>query len=213
MNRQDLEWKNLQYYKDIVDIYIISNYGDVKNKNTGKLLKPYIDKDGYVHITLSTLVNGKKNSRHYPVHRLVAFNFKNDFKIELTVNHDDDNKTNNYYKNFTMMTIGDNVKQAYKTGANKIRPQSLKPNEKDTNNGKPTVVTEEIAHEISKLIASGLGSTKIFNIIKSKYPFIPNVQHVEKIKKKIRWIHISDKYFIVERKSNNRTLIIKPVNH
>ena len=62
------EWKPIFEYEDI---YMISNTGKIKNINTNKILKGYINKDGY---TVITLTKNKKRKYKY-LHRLVAIHF------------------------------------------------------------------------------------------------------------------------------------------
>ena len=201
-----MKWKKIKYYKPIKDIYIISENGIVKNSITGKELKPYIDEDGYVHITLSTIINGKAKSRHYPVHRLVASTFKNDFDETLTVNHDDDNKLNNHFSNLTMMSNSDNVKLAYITGANKVHTDHL-PCTKGINNPRAKI-NEEIVIKISKLILEGKNMREIYSLLKDE---VPSIQTVERIKSKSAWSEISDKYFRIEKIDGKRSVKVIPV--
>lgn len=70
-------------------------------RHKGVILKPNTDKDGYhlVHIV------GKGTQK---VHRLVAMAFCPGYKPELTVNHIDENKTNNCAENLEWCTIEEN---------------------------------------------------------------------------------------------------------
>lgn len=81
-------WKDIEYNTN----YQISNLGRVRNKNTLKLRKSYLDKDGYCVITL-----GNSN---YKVHRLVALAFIPNTNINYDcINHKDENKQNNTIDN------------------------------------------------------------------------------------------------------------------
>ena len=100
-------WKNIKGYEGL---YQISNYGKVKsleryyfsgmynaikkyqNENIRKTEK---SKNGYLRVTLSK--NGKL--KKYSIHRLVAETFIPNPNNLLQVNHIDENKENNYYKN------------------------------------------------------------------------------------------------------------------
>ena len=109
------------------DNYLIDTFGNiksldkkVKNKNgyriiKGKMLKPKLDKYGYLKIGLTK--NNKQ--KYYFVHRLVAETFlpnPNNYKI---INHIDGNKTNNYVENLEWCTQSHNVKEAYRIGIKK----------------------------------------------------------------------------------------------
>lgn len=94
-------WKDCYGYEGL---YLISNYGTVKScdklvwnrfqyiERKGKIMKSYIDRYGYVRITLCK--DGRKTTEQ--VHRLVALTFiKNPHNLP-QVNHKDLNKENNY---------------------------------------------------------------------------------------------------------------------
>ena len=85
--------------------YSISSFGRVQNSKSGKYLKPYINKDGY--ITVCIFYNGKKYPRY--VHRLVAEYFiPNPDKLP-QVNHIDEDKENNKVWNLEWVTASENI--------------------------------------------------------------------------------------------------------
>ena len=93
-------WKDIFYVdnrnNEIIDyrgLYQVSNFGNVKNIKTNKILKPRKDKDGYLDVSL--------NKRHFRVHRLVAYMFieNNNPKLFNIVNHKDENVSNNNANN------------------------------------------------------------------------------------------------------------------
>ena len=90
------EWKNIKGYPN----YMVSNMGNVKSLNynhTGreKIMKPSVDKDGYMYICLYK--NGVK--KLYLVHRLVAEAFISNPNNYPQVNHKDENPSNNFVDN------------------------------------------------------------------------------------------------------------------
>lgn len=96
-------WRDI---KDYEGLYQVSNFGRVRNSRTGKLIKPYKTKCGYLQLLLCK--NGI--TKHCLVHRLVAMTFpdlvdwteeaKGKPFEELEVNHKDEfNKTNNCVDN------------------------------------------------------------------------------------------------------------------
>lgn len=103
----------LELYKGIPnyeEIYQVSNLGKVRNITTGKILKPFLNKYGYLQVTLCK--NGK--TKLFRVHRLVAECFiENPFKKE-QVNHINGNKIDNRIDNLEWCTGSENVKHSYK---------------------------------------------------------------------------------------------------
>lgn len=89
--------------------YMIDTEGNVFSvrKDGLKLLKPGKDKGGYLFVRLYQYSTPK----NLYVHRLVLSTFNpNDNSNNLTVNHKDENKTNNNIKNLEWLSIGDNVR-------------------------------------------------------------------------------------------------------
>lgn len=81
--------------KDYEDLYEVSDTGLVRNKVSGKILKPSKDKYGYLYINLWK----KGKYKTYRIHRLVARAFiPNPLNLP-QVNHIDENKFNNNVDN------------------------------------------------------------------------------------------------------------------
>ena len=99
------------------DRYEISNLGNIRNRRTGRVLRPRPNfKGGYGRVNIG--------GRDYYVHRLVAGNF---FDIDeermsmLDVNHIDGDPTNNFIGNLEWCTRSENIKHAYSAG---LKPYS-----------------------------------------------------------------------------------------
>lgn len=100
-------WKTIKWSPD----FKISNYGRIKSykqdKVNGILLKLRADRNGYITIQLPNIYTGK--IKHTGVHRLVAEAFIPNPENKSQVNHIDENKENNYYKNLEWMTSKENI--------------------------------------------------------------------------------------------------------
>lgn len=87
--------------------YEINPYGVIRNVKSKKLISHWIDRDGYSAVNLYT-----KNKRKFlRVHRLVGEVFLDTTNIDITklvINHKDENKSNNYYKNLEWVTVAYN---------------------------------------------------------------------------------------------------------
>lgn len=89
----------------ILDNYEISNEGVIRNINTGRVIKQFVGKDGYVR----TQIAGKTRT----VHRLVATAFIPLEDGKIFVNHKDGNKQNNKSTNLEWCTRSENMQHAY----------------------------------------------------------------------------------------------------
>lgn len=99
-------------------------------KLKGKILKPFIQNNGYEVVDLR--LNGERHRNL--VHRLVAETFNEDFDPNLDINHINGVKTDNYASNLESVTRSENIRHAIDTGL-------IKPSEKQL----------EIRKNVSKL--------------------------------------------------------------
>jgi hypothetical protein len=109
------EWRVISDFPN----YSVSNFGNVKNNKTSKLLKLTL-KSGYYHISLTN----EDCKKGFKVHRLVALAFIPNPENKSDVNHEDKNKLNNNVSNLTWMTRKENnqhksIDLVYKTNKNK----------------------------------------------------------------------------------------------
>ena len=93
------EWKLIQDY----DNYEVSTLGNVRNSNTGRVLK-LTCKGGYMFTGLCQ----NSNSKTLPVHRLVASAFIANPENKPQVNHKDKNRSNNIVSNLEWSTASEN---------------------------------------------------------------------------------------------------------
>ena len=103
------EWRLVDIEGVVKDYYYVSNTGKVKNKK-GQLIKPDLINSGYL---VYRLYNGRKEPpkyKHVLAHRLVMMTFHPvENQDELTVNHKDTDKLNNFDHNLEWMTYADNT--------------------------------------------------------------------------------------------------------
>ena len=99
----------MEQYKIIQDFenYEVSNLGNIRNKKTGKILKPRIHK-GYYDVNLS------KNNKSYrkTVHRLIAESFIDNPENKPYVDHINGDKLNNNINNLRYATNQENQRNA-----------------------------------------------------------------------------------------------------
>jgi hypothetical protein len=95
--------KGFEEYSD----YSVTSDGDVISHKFGKdrVLKKSVNSSGYFHISLSS--SGKQIN--VSIHVIVARAFVEGYSSELEVNHLDEDKTNNFYKNLNWLTHKQNM--------------------------------------------------------------------------------------------------------
>lgn len=94
--------------------YEISNYGEVRNKTTNRILK-----QTFVGCYLAAGLRINNKTVTSLIHRLVATSFLACSDETYIVNHKDGIKTNNNVSNLEWVTLSENVKHAFRLGLNK----------------------------------------------------------------------------------------------
>ena len=101
-----MKWEDVEGFENY---YEVSSEGDLRRKSTGRILKPKIDKDGYLEYCLC--VNSQRTYRRG--HRLVAIAFIPNPEDKPEVNHKDNIKHHNYIDNLEWVTDSENNRHYY----------------------------------------------------------------------------------------------------
>jgi hypothetical protein len=115
-------WKKITNWENY---YEASSIGNIKSIRSGKILKPYIDKKGY--LTISLCLNSFQVN--VLVHRIIADLFCEKTEERTCVNHKDGNKSNNHFLNLEWVTYSENNNHADITGLRDVKG-SKHPNSK-----------------------------------------------------------------------------------
>lgn len=130
----------------------------------GKILRYWIDKDGYRRVTLYY----SQKKKHYGIHRLVALSFIPNLENKPQVNHIDGDKEDNKIDNLEWVTNSENQQHAVYTG--------LREGVKGEDNHN-SILTEENVREIYRLYSTdkhsmeelssrfNISVTNIYNIV------------------------------------------------
>ena len=140
---------------DFDNKYAISNYGNIKNLKTNRILKSHLNNNGYLEIQLCS--NCKKKT--FLVHRLVGLTFIENIYKKPYINHIDGNKTNNRVDNLEWCTAKENDIHARSTHL-KVQNKPIIASSQDE-----TYIFESIS-ECARFLNTNTGS--IVRVLKGK---------------------------------------------
>ncbi len=121
----------------ILDNYEASDTGLIRNAKTGREVKQFVGKDGY----LRTQIAGKTRT----VHRLIACAFVAADPGKDFVNHIDGNKQNNCASNLEWVTRSENMQHAYRNGLKRPMPGTV--------NGRAKLTEEDVSFIRERYVA------------------------------------------------------------
>lgn len=161
-------------WKDVVgfeNYYLVSNFGEIVRTTKGRLVKAWVENNGYVRVGLS--LGGVRST--LTVHSIVAAAFIGPRPKGLDINHIDGNKLNNCCINLEYKTRKENVEHAYQTGLSTNFGE---------NNYYSKLTTEDVL-EIRRLHREGkMGYRRLAKL------FEIDSRHVSKIVKRLKWKHV-----------------------
>lgn len=108
-------WKDIKGYEGSYQVSTLGNVRSLPRKTNnqysqGILMKPHKTPFGYLKVQLYK----NKKAKWFPIHRLVAMAFLNEFDSTLQVNHKNGIKTDNTINNLEMVTASENQLHSYR---------------------------------------------------------------------------------------------------
>ena len=105
------EWKKIEGYSN----YSVSNLGNVRNDNTGKILRPFTcDREpGRCYLSVKLFQGKHVKSKNMRIHRLVAQAFIPNLSNKREVNHKDGDKRNNAASNLEWCSRSENMRHSF----------------------------------------------------------------------------------------------------
>lgn len=179
-NQQVSSTESFKDVPDNIDLQV-DVYGNIRRPSNGRLLKPCIDKDGY--LKLSYWCKKDKKMKRIFCHRAVALTYIPNPENKPQVNHKDSNRLNNFLENLEWCTAKENAEHCASKG------RTLKGEKSPVN-----VYSEETIRKICELLEEGVSVTKIPKIVGV------NKNLPVKIKSREVWVEISKEYNIPEVK-------------
>lgn len=125
-------WKDIEGYSN----YEVGNYGDVRAKESSRILKKLIrGREKYLYVELYGEAGRKKKS----IHRLVAIAFLSNPENKPQVNHKDGNRQNNDSSNLEWVTSSENNLHAFRVSGREPVKSHLGKFGADANNSQPVL--------------------------------------------------------------------------
>lgn len=103
--------------KSLKFLYEINENGEIRNIKSKKIVKGYLEKNGYIRVKFENKCLG--GVVRTSVHRLVAEAFILNPDNLPEVNHKDSNRSNNHVSNLEWVTHSGNMKHSYGKGVNR----------------------------------------------------------------------------------------------
>lgn len=177
------KWMPIKYKNVRKGMYEVSNYGNIRRVDNKREMKKVL-RGGYYSVKLCISDN---ESKHFPVHRLVAHAFvKGQSSENNIVNHLDGDKLNDVWLNLEWCNPQHNVIHAYLTGLNKNKGSICHLSK----------ITNPIAEKICELLVENDGDVFKVSQILSRNNISCSYETIRAIKEKKSWRWLSNKYFV-----------------
>lgn len=168
------------FIDDIGTDYYVTPEGFIYSKKTFRFLEPSLNSFGYATVEIRFKINGTVHVKRCFVHRLVAIAFIDNPENKPEVNHEDGNKLNNHVSNLKWVTSSENKQHpSFRNAIGKYTPDEVR--------------------KACALMASGE-----YTILDISEKLCLPLKFLYKIRNKLSWVNISEKYNIDNCKPGQR---------
>lgn len=105
-------YNNQEFRRYKNTIYYVNKRGDVYSSFANRLLKPYVDHDGYKRIDYYY----DNKQKHIKIHKMVYECWVGKIDNKKQISHRDDDKNNNHYTNLYLGSQKENIKDCIDNG-------------------------------------------------------------------------------------------------
>ena len=188
--------------------YLVSNFGRVYSCLSECFLSLVITSNGYYRVNLR---NEDGSARYHLIHRIVMIEFHYiPNHIDMQVNHEDGDKSNNFDTNLTWSTPSENIIHAYRTGL-KVKEHGEDCSYATITNAQARQIAQLITEQIytHKEIADIVGCSAhiVHNISNgSNWKFVYDEYELEKYKKSVNKLSDSDLHLLCKYFEDNYLL-------
>lgn len=183
------EWKFVDLPGVVKNYYLVNNFGEVKNVH-GQILRQQQINSGYWTVRLfkekEFRSNDENRYKQITVHRLVMKTFDPvENQDELTVNHKNGIKNENYISNLEWMSQRENNAHSFETGLNKNFGE----------NAHNTELTNDMVRTVCEMLQSKDYSKYDDILNRIGMPITPNNRDlIGNVKRRIAWKWMSKDY-------------------
>ena len=167
--------------------YYVTEKAEVYSPISNRWLTPWIDKDGYLRVTL---MDQDSKRKALPLHRIMMMTYKPvENMSELQVNHKNGDKTDNNLNNLEWTTCQENITHAVQTGLRR-QDGEFNPSHK---------LTEKDVYEIIDFIQN---TNYFYREIAEFYSV--HEETIARIKRKKSWKYLTKDIIFKERSTTSR---------
>lgn len=173
--------KTLKYGNILKNYYKIDENGTIINSKRNSIVKPHLDKDGYLTLSLCTNENIPNRDGHirkaFRVATLVGRTFIGNPPKKIsdpTIDHIDGCRTNNHFSNLRWIERSTNSSIRQNKGQGELNHEAI--------------LKEKDVHKICKMLSDGMSLSTIASIFGVKRSTINN------IRRRKAWTYITNQY-------------------